>query len=364
MWATVLFMQINVVQCNLLNYGILSSKGDLDMKILLDGMGGDYAPLEIVKGAVQAAKEIEDTISILGPEERIKECLDAEGWNGDNIEIINCTEVITNNEAPAMAVKRKKDSTISRGMTLVKEGEADAFISAGSTGALLSGGLLLLGRIKGIKRPAIAAFFPKIGMNDTTLLLDCGANVDSKPEYLMQNGIMGSIFVECVKGKSEPEVRLLNVGAEDAKGDELRKEAFKLLKESDLNFTGNIEGRDVVNTTCDVVVCDGFSGNVFLKSSEGMALSLLNLLKAKMTEGIKAKLGAALSYNKLMEIKSEFDYSSEGAAPILGLKGAVLKMHGNSKAEEVYYAVKKAIPYVNNDVTGKIEAAISDKTNL
>lgn len=350
-----------MIQYNVLNYGNLSSKGDLDMKILLDGMGGDYAPVEVVKGAVLAAKEIDETIAILGPEDSIKECLNNEGWSGDNIEVINCTEVISNNEAPAMAVKKKKDSTISRGMNIVKEREADAFISAGSTGALLSGGLLLLGRIKGIKRPAIAAFFPKIGMNDTTLLLDCGANVDSKPEYLMQNGIMGSIFVECVKGRANPEVRLLNVGAEDAKGDELRKESFKLLKESDLNFAGNIEGRDVVNTTSDVVVCDGFSGNVFLKSSEGMALALMHLLKAKLNEGISAKLGAALSYGKLKELKSEFDYSSEGAAPILGLKGAVLKMHGNSKAKEVYYAVKKAIPYVNNDVTGKIETAIAEK---
>ena len=332
------------------------------MRILLDGMGGDYAPVEIVKGAVAAAREIDNTIAILGPEDRIRECLENEGWQGDNIEVINCTEVITNDEAPAMAVKKKKDSTISKGMTLMKDGAADAFISAGSTGALLSGGLLLLGRIKGIKRPAIAAFFPKIGMNDTTLLLDCGANVDSKPEYLLQNGIMGSIFVECVKGKTNPAVRLLNVGAEDAKGDELRKEAFSLLKDSDLNFEGNIEGRDVVHTDCDVVVCDGFSGNVFLKSSEGMALALLKAVKEKLTEGIRAKLGAALSYNKLKELKDEFDYSQEGAAPILGLKDAVLKMHGNSKALEVYYAVKKAIPYVENDVTGKIEKAIGKKS--
>lgn len=334
------------------------------MRILLDGMGGDYAPAEIVKGAVKAAKEINDTISILGPEGQIRECLEKENWSGDNIEIINCTEVITNHEAPAMAVKRKKDSTISKAMVMMKEGEADAFVSAGSTGALLSGGLLLLGRIKGIKRPAIAAFFPKIGKNDTTLLLDCGANVDSKPEYLLQNGIMGSIFVECVKGKNNPSIQLLNVGAEDAKGDELRKDAFKLLSESELNFLGNIEGRDIVTCDCDVVVCDGFSGNVFLKSSEGMALALLRLMKAKLTEGIRAKLGAALSYNKLMELKAEFDYSQEGAAPILGLKGAVLKMHGNSTAEEVYYAVKKAIPYVENDVTGKIEKAIGKKSLL
>ena len=333
------------------------------MNIMIDGMGGDHAPEEIVKGAVQAAKEISGTVSIIGREERINECLQALNWNGDNIEVVNATEVISNNESPAMAVRKKKDSSISKGMRMLKEGEVDAFISGGSTGALLSAGLLILGRIRGIKRPAIAAFFPKIGMNDTSLILDCGANAESRPEYLLQYGIMGSIFVEKVKGIENPEVMLLNVGAEEEKGDPLHKESFELLRNADINFKGNCEGRDVPFGCCDVVVTDGFSGNVFLKSSEGVALAVMKRIKQKMTEGLVAKAGALLSYSKLKEIKKEFDYSEEGGAPILGLKGPVLKIHGSSKANAVYNAILKAVPYVEQDVTALIENAITEKSS-
>lgn len=333
------------------------------MNIMIDGMGGDHAPEEIVKGAVQAAKEISGTVSIIGQEERINECLQALNWNGDNIEVVNATEVISNNESPAMAVRKKKDSSISKGMRMLKEGEVDAFISGGSTGALLSAGLLFLGRIRGIKRPAIAAFFPKIGMNDTSLILDCGANAESRPEYLLQYGIMGSIFVEKVKGIENPEVMLLNVGAEEEKGDPLHKESFELLRNADINFKGNCEGRDVPFGCCDVVVTDGFSGNVFLKSSEGVALAVMKRIKQKMTEGLVAKAGALLSYNKLKEIKKEFDYSEEGGAPILGLKGPVLKIHGSSKANAVYNAILKAVPYVEQNVTALIENAITEKSS-
>lgn len=333
------------------------------MNIMIDGMGGDHAPEEIVKGAVQAAKEISGTVSIIGREEQINECLQALNWNGDNIEVVNATEVISNNESPAMAVRKKKDSSISKGMRMLKEGEVDAFISGGSTGALLSAGLLILGRIRGIKRPAIAAFFPKIGMNDTSLILDCGANAESRPEYLLQYGIMGSIFVEKVKGIENPEVMLLNVGAEEEKGDPLHKESFELLRNADINFKGNCEGRDVPFGCCDVVVTDGFSGNVFLKSSEGVALAVMKRIKQKMTEGLAAKAGALLSYNKLKGIKKEFDYSEEGGAPILGLKGPVLKIHGSSKANAVYNAILKAVPYVEQDVTALIENAITEKSS-
>lgn len=333
------------------------------MNIMIDGMGGDHAPEEIVKGAVQAAKEISGTVFIIGREERINECLQALNWKGDNIEVVNATEVISNNESPAMAVRKKKDSSISKGMRMLKEGKVDAFISGGSTGALLSAGLLILGRIRGIKRPAIAAFFPKIGMNDTSLILDCGANAESRPEYLLQYGIMGSIFVEKVKGIENPEVMLLNVGAEEEKGDPLHKESFELLRNADINFKGNCEGRDVPFGCCDVVVTDGFSGNVFLKSSEGVALAVMKRIKQKMTEGLVAKAGALLSYNKLKEIKKEFDYSEEGGAPILGLKGPVLKIHGSSKANAVYNAILKAVPYVEQDVTALIENAITEKSS-
>lgn len=333
------------------------------MRILVDGMGGDFAPEEIVKGAVRAASEIKETVVIIGPEETIKNELADCRWHGDNIEVVDATEVITNHETPAMAVRKKKDSTIVKGMNMIKSGDADIFISGGSTGALLAGGLLTLGRMKGIKRPAIAAWFPRIGVPGNTLLLDCGANVESKPEYIFQNGLMGSIFVEGITGNKMPVVKLLNVGAEEGKGDELHKEAFDMLKaageKGSVNFEGNIEGRDIVFGEADVVVTDGFSGNVFLKGSEGMALAIMNQFKSKLTEGVVAKAGAMLAYSKIKEIKEEFDYSDAGGAPILGLKGAVLKIHGNSKATEVYYAIHRAVDYVSNDITGMIEEAVS-----
>ena len=334
------------------------------MKIIIDGMGGDYAPHEIVKGAVKAAKEIDETIVLVGQEELLKNCLAENEYDGHNIEIVNASEVISNNEAPAMAIRRKKDSSIVKGMNMVKNGEGDIFISGGSTGALLAGGLTTIGRIKGIRRPAIAAWFPKLNGNGTTLLLDCGASVEPKPEYLLQNGIMGSIFVKGVKGTENPDVRLLNIGAEEEKGDDLHKAAYKLLSASDINFNGNIEGRDVAMTDCDVVVTDGFSGNIFLKSSEGAVLALMSQVKKKFTEGILAKAGALLAYGKIKEIKALFDYSDVGGAPILGLKGPVVKIHGNSKETEVYYAIKKAIPFVNNDVTGMIAKSINENEDL
>lgn len=328
------------------------------MKVLIDGMGGDYAPDEIVKGAVKAAPETKETIAIIGPEALIRKALEDNNWKGGNIEIVDAKEVITNDESPAMAVKKKKDSTIVKGMAMIRSGEADVFISGGSTGALLSAGLINLGRIKGIKRPSIAAWFPRAGSDGSTLLLDCGANVESKPEYIYQSGIMGSIFVKGITGNEEPVVRLLNVGAEEGKGDDLHKDAYKLLKNSDINFQGNVEARDIVFGETDVVVTDGFSGNIFLKSSEGMSLAITGLLKEKLSEGLRAKVGAALAYNKLRDLKSTFGYADAGGAPILGLKGAVLKIHGNSKETEVYYAIHRAIDYVNNDITGMIEEAI------
>ena len=334
------------------------------MKIIIDGMGGDNAPQEIVKGAVKAAKEISETIVLVGPEELMNNCLKENNWSGDNIEVVNATEVISNHEAPAMAIRKKKDSTIVKGMNMVKNGEGDVFISGGSTGALLSGGLTTVGRIKGIRRPAIAAWFPKLNGKGTTLLLDCGASVEAKPEYLLQNGIMGSIFVNKIKNIDEPKVCLLNIGAEESKGDDLHKEAYKLLAASDLNFVGNAEARDIAETDCDVVVTDGFSGNIFLKSSEGTVLALLSQLRAKLSDGLLAKFGAALAYRNLKALKRIFDYSDVGGAPILGLKGPVLKIHGNSTEKEVYYAIIKAIPFVSHDVTGKIAAAVSQNTEI
>ena len=352
------------------------------MRIIVDGMGGDNAPLEIVKGAAMAAHELRQldpdiVVGIIGPEELMTNYLKKESWDcsspenvGEgivrygNIDIINATEVITNDEAPAMAVRKKKDSTIVKAMNMLKNGEGDAFVSAGSTGALLSGGLVTLGRIKGIRRPAIAAWFPKMHTGETTLLLDCGANVEAKPEYIFQNGIMGAMYVEGVKGIRNPEVRLLNIGAEDSKGDELHKEAHRLLAGSNINFGGNIEGRDVATTDCDVVITDGFSGNIFLKGSEGVALAIMKQFKKKLKEGMLAKMGALLAYSKISELKDMFDYSDSGGAPILGLKGAVLKIHGNSESVEVYHGIMKAIPYIRNNVTQMIADAVTQNAEL
>ena len=268
------------------------------MKIIVDAMGGDNAPGAIVKGAIKAASEINETVALIGPEELVRNTLKENGWQGDNIEIIDATEVISNHEAPSMAVRKKKDSTIVKGLNIIKSGEADAFISAGSTGALLAGGLTTVGRIKGIRRPAIAAWFPKLHNGGATLILDCGASVEAKPEYLLQNGIMGSIFVSAVNDVENPDVRLLNIGAEESKGDELHKDAYNLLEASDLNFCGNIEGRDIIVTDCDVVVSDGFSGNIFLKSSEGTALAMSDLLKKKLDISADSRQQPLISFSK------------------------------------------------------------------
>jgi len=329
------------------------------MRILIDGMGGDYAPRETVKGAVFAAKEIEHEVIIIGDEEVIENELKKNNFSGDNIKIINASEIITNEESPVKAVRKKKDSSIVKGLNMIKDKEADVFISAGSTGALLAGGLLILGRIEGIDRPAIAAFYPKMGKNEPALLLDCGANTDIKPINLLQFGIMGSIYIENVLNRTRPEVGLLNIGAEPNKGDKLHKEAYNLLRDSKLNFIGNVEGRDVPSGACDVIVTDGFSGNIFLKTSEGVALTMMKLIKNKLMESGLSKIGAILASGKLKSIKKEFDYSEFGGAPILGVKGGILKIHGSSKSNAVHKAILNSVALVERDIVNMIETSVS-----
>ena len=293
------------------------------MKLIIDGTGGDYAPREIVKGAVLAAKEIEHEVIIIGEEDRILVELKKNNYTGDNITLINATEQITNEESPVKAVRRKKDSAIVKSLNMIKDDEADVFISAGSTGALLAGSLLILGRIKGIDRPALAAWCPNIGKNEPALVLDCGATTDIKPKSLLQFGIMGSIYIENILQRENPEVGLLNIGVEHNKGDKLHKEAYILLEDSNLNFIGNVEGREVPAGVCDVIVADGFSGNIFLKTSEGIASSIMKLIKIKLMESSISKLGALLSSKKLRSLEKEFDYAEAGAAPFLGVIGVV-----------------------------------------
>ena len=327
------------------------------MTISLDGMGGDNAPEAIVEGAVLASREIEHQILIIGQEEKIRAELDNHRYDADKISVINATEIISNDEAPVRAVRSKKDSSIVRGINMVKHGEGDIFISAGSTGALLAGGLFILGRIQGIDRPALASIYPIIG-GIPSLLVDAGANADCKPNNLLEFGMMGSIYMEKVLGREQPRVGLVNIGAEAAKGSTLTKAAYDLLEQSHLNFTGNVEAREVPKGACDVIVTDGFTGNILLKLTEGLAWNILQVIKQRFTDGVKAKLGAALLLDKIKGLKKEFDYSEYGGAPILGVRGPIVKMHGSSNANAVKNTILKGIPYVSEHVVDKIQNSV------
>ena len=327
------------------------------MRIILDGMGGDNAPEAIVQGAVNAVRSIEDQIIIVGQEEVISSCLKKTGYAGTQISIYHAEDVISNEDAPVKAIRRKKQSSMVVGMNLVKNGEGDVFISAGSTGALLAGGMLILGRVKGIDRPTLATVYPVMG-REPSFLTDTGANAECRPRNLLEFATMGSIYMEKVLGRTNPTVGLVNNGTEETKGTTLTKKAHALLKKSDLNFIGNIEARELQNSVCDVIVTDGFTGNVIIKLTEGFGLMVLRELKARFLANSKAKLGAFLLSDQLMGIKKEFDYSEYGGAPILGLKAPLLKMHGSSDAKAVEKTILKAIPYVREDVVGTIEKAI------
>ena len=327
------------------------------MRIILDGMGGDNAPGAIVEGAVLASKEIDHEIVIIGKEEIINKELKKYKYNNDKITVEDAREVISNDEAPVRAVRSKKDSSIVKGINMVKNGDGDIFISAGSTGALLSGGLFILGRIQGIDRPALASIYPIVG-GDPSLLVDAGANAECKPNNLLEFGIMGNIYMEKVIGRPSPRVGLVNIGTEAAKGSTLTKAAYELLEQSNMNFVGNVEAREVPKSACDVIVCDGFTGNVVLKLTEGLAWNILQVIKKKFTDGVKAKLGAALLIDKLGELKKEFDYSEYGGAPILGVKGPIVKMHGSSSANAVKNTILKGIPFVEENVVETIQNSV------
>lgn len=327
------------------------------MKIILDGMGGDNAPASVVEGAVLASKETEYPIFIIGQEELIEQELKKYKYDEKKIGVVNATEVISNDDAPVRAVRSKKDSSIVKGLNMIKNGEGDIFISAGSTGALLAGGLFILGRIQGIDRPALASIYPIVG-GIPSLLVDAGANADCKPNNLLEFGIMGKIYMEKVIGRKNPKVGLVNIGAEAAKGSTLTKAAYDLLEQSDMNFIGNVEAREVPKGACDVIVTDGFTGNVLLKLTEGLAWNILQVIKKKFTDGVKAKFGAALLIDKIKGLKREFDYSEYGGAPILGVKGPIVKMHGSSNANAVKNTIIKGIPYVTENVVDIIQNSV------
>lgn len=328
------------------------------MKIIVDGMGGDKGPREIVKGCVDASRELGVNIIIVGREEIIKEELDTHEYPQGAIEIINATEIINNDEEPALAIRRKKDSSLVVGLKALTENKGDGFISAGSTGALLAGGLFIVKRIKGIDRAAIATVYPT--MKGISFLIDAGANADSKPEYLKQFAIMGSIYSEKVLRNSSPKVALANIGTEEGKGNALVKESYSLIKESSVNFIGNIEARDIPNGVADVIVCDGFVGNIILKLTEGMAISLFSALKEELTKSFKSKMGALMLKSQLDSFKSKLDYREYGGAPLLGLKQPVVKAHGSSDALAIKNAIRQVKNVVEKDVINLIDNNINN----
>lgn len=310
------------------------------MKIAVDAMGGDYAPEEIVKGAIKGAlayPELE--VILVGQPAKIEEFLPSSGCP-KNLSIKEATEVVAMDDHPAQAVRKKKDSSIVVATRMVKEGQADALISAGSTGAQMAAALLGLGRIKGIDRPAIATVLPTL--EGGKLVLDVGANPDAKPEHLVQYAMMGSIYADRILGIKNPKVGLLNIGTEETKGNELTLATYPLLKEAPLNFIGNIEGRDVPFGRADVVVCEGFVGNVFLKATEGLAGALFQIIKEKITATPVRKLGALAIKPGLKEIGKMMDYAEYGGAPLLGVNGISIICHGSSNEKAIFNAIRVA----------------------
>ncbi|WKY48825.1 phosphate acyltransferase PlsX [Eubacteriaceae bacterium ES3] len=328
------------------------------MNIFLDAMGGDHAPGEIIKGSIDAIKEYNVSLTLVGNQEIIRNELQKYDYPTDKIEIIHAETVIENTEEPAMAIRKKTDSSLVVALEEMKKRDQSVLISAGSTGALLSGGLLKLGRIKGIKRPALASMLPK--ENGVSLLIDTGANADCKPEYLLQFAQLGTIYFENVLGKKNPSVGLVNIGTEAKKGNTLVKSAYELLDASELNFIGNIEARDILESQADILVCDGFTGNIVLKLTEGIASFLLDGVKKAVMSNTSGKIGGLLIKNNLKTFKKQFDYTEYGGAPFLGVKGGIIKAHGSSNAYAIKNAIKQSISFLENDILHKISENSSE----
>ncbi len=325
------------------------------MKIAIDAMGGDHAPEQIVLGAMEAVSQIEDvSITLIGDENKIKPFL----TNDKNITIIHTDEVITGEDEPVRAVRRKKNASLVLMAKEVKEKRADACISAGNTGALMSAGLFVVGRTPGIDRPALSPTLPTID-GKGFLLLDVGANVDAKAHHLVQYAIMGSIYTEKVRAITNPTVGLLNVGTEDGKGNELTKKAFAQLKNAPVNFIGNIESRDLLSGGADVIVTDGFSGNIALKTIEGTAMTVFSMLKKTFMSSLKTKIAAGLVKSDLKGLSDQLDYSEYGGAGLFGLAAPVIKAHGSSQSRAVFNAIKQACHMVEYNVTETIETTVA-----
>lgn len=330
------------------------------MKVAVDAMGGDNAPEAIVKGSILARDEYNLGIILSGKEKEVKNLLEKYTSNFNNIEIIDAEEVITNDDKPVMAIRRKKNSSLVLACNAVKNKEADAVVSAGSTGALLSGGTLIVGRIEGIQRPAIGSLIPNMS-GGFALLIDSGANVDSKPEFLYDFAMMGDIYLKKVMNVTNPRIALANIGAEKSKGDKLTVETYELLENTKLpmNFIGNIEAREILQGKADIIVCDGFVGNMILKTLEGTVLELMKGLKNELMSSTRSKIGAALVKPALMNFKKRFDYSEHGGAPLLGVKAPVIKAHGSSDEIAIKNAIRQAKMCCESNVNELIEESIT-----
>ncbi len=333
------------------------------VNVAVDAMGGDNAPLEIVKGAVEAVNESTHVkVYLAGQEAQINAELAKYTYNKDQVEVVPASEVIDMAEPPVMAIRRKKDSSMVKALNLVKDGSCDAFVSAGSTGATLVGGQVIVGRIKGVERPPLAPLIPTA--DGCALLIDCGANVDARPSHLVQFAKMGSVYMESVMGVKNPRVAIVNIGAEEEKGNALVKETFPLLKNCpDINFTGSIEARDIPAGMADVIVCEAFVGNVILKMYEGVGGILIKKVKEGMMTTLRSKIGALLVKPALKQTLKAFDLEQYGGAPMLGLNGLVVKTHGSSKAVEIKNSILQCITFTEQNINQKIKEKITMEKN-
>ena len=327
-------------------------------RVAVDAMGGDNAPVEIVKGAVEAVTENKNIkVYLTGKEAIVKQELSKYTYDEAQIEVVNAEEVIETAEPPVMAIRKKKDSSIVVAMNLVKDGTCDAFVSAGSSGAVLVGGQLIVGRIKGIERPPLAPLIPT--EKGCSLLIDCGANVDARPSHLVQFAKMGSIYMESVMGIDKPRVAIVNIGAEEEKGNALVKETFPLLKNCpEINFIGSIEARDIPSGYADVIVCEAFAGNIILKMYEGVGATLIKKVKAGMMTSLRSKIGALLVKPALKETLKGFSLEEYGGAPLLGLNGLVVKTHGSSKSIEIKNSILQCVTFKERKINEKIKEKV------